>query len=177
MCAPDYIRDVVVPTVGKGREKAGKTLAGFEIEAAVPVCLTSSRQAGLDGFREVATRYASLPFYRKALDRTFPDMSDSPNDQILATLAGIGDIDEVRATIERYRDAGTTLPVIGPFGGHDGAAGFEALPEFWVADAPAPLVVVGATRTTVAAGGTPPEHPARVSESSAATATPRIAVM
>jgi F420-dependent oxidoreductase-like protein len=129
MCAPDYIRDVVVPTVGKGREKAGKSLAGFEIEAAVPVCLTTNRQAGLDGFREVATRYASLPFYRKALDRTFPDMSDSPNDKILAALAGIGDIDEVRSTVERYRDAGTTLPVIGPFGGHDGAAGFEATLE------------------------------------------------
>jgi F420-dependent oxidoreductase-like protein len=125
MCAPDYIREVVVPTVRKGREKAGRSMEGFEVEAAVPVCLTTDAAAGREAFRAVAARYASLPFYRKALDRTFPDMSDEPNDGILTALAGIGDLDEVRATIDRYRAAGTTLPVIGPFGGHDGAAGFE----------------------------------------------------
>jgi alkanesulfonate monooxygenase SsuD/methylene tetrahydromethanopterin reductase-like flavin-dependent oxidoreductase (luciferase family) len=129
MCAPDYIRDVVVPAVRKGREKAGKTLDGFELEAAVPVCLTTDRAAGLVVFRKTAERYASLPFYRKVLDKTFPDMSDSPDDRILGTLAGIGDSAELRATIGRYRDAGTTLPVVGPFGGHEGAAGFEATLE------------------------------------------------
>ncbi len=125
MCAPDYIRDVVVPAVRRGREKAGRSLEGFEVEAAVPVCVTTDRAAGLAGFRATAERYASLPFYRKVLDRTFPDMSDSPNDRILGALAGIGDVGEVRATIERYREAGATLPVIGPFGGHEGAAGFQ----------------------------------------------------
>jgi F420-dependent oxidoreductase-like protein len=129
MCAPVYIRDVVVPTVRKGREKAGKTMEGFEIEAAVPVCLTTDRAAGLAAFRGTAERYASLPFYRKVLDKAFPDMSDSPNDQILGTLAGIGDEAEVRGAIERYQEAGVTLPVVGPFRGHDAAAGFEATLE------------------------------------------------
>jgi alkanesulfonate monooxygenase SsuD/methylene tetrahydromethanopterin reductase-like flavin-dependent oxidoreductase (luciferase family) len=129
MCAPDYIRAVVVPTLRKGREKAGKSMDGFEVEAAVPVCLTTDRAAGLEAFRAVVARYGSLPFYRRALDRTFPDMTDTPNDGILDALAGIGDADHLRSTIQRYRDAGTTLPVIGPFGGHDGAAGFEATVE------------------------------------------------
>jgi F420-dependent oxidoreductase-like protein len=125
MCAPDYIAEVVVPTVRRGREKAGKTLEGFEVEAAVPVCITTDRAAGLAAFRQTSERYASLPFYRKVLDKTFPDMSDSPNDRILGTLAAIGDLAEVRGTIERYRDAGTTLPVVMPFAGHEGATGFE----------------------------------------------------
>lgn len=125
MCAPPYIRDVVVPTLRRGREKAGKTMDGFEIEAAVPVCLTTDRAAGLDAFRQTATMYASLPFYRRALDATFADMSDSPSDRILAELAGIGDERELRSTIDRYREAGTTLPVVGAFAGHEGAAGFE----------------------------------------------------
>src|SRR5207248_8992584 len=125
MCAPDYVRDVVVPTVRKGREKAGRTMDGFEVEAAVPISLTTDRAASLESFRAVAARYASLPFYRKALDRTFPDMSDEPGDAILNALAGIGDQAEVESTIERYRAAGVTLPVIGPFGG----AGFEATLE------------------------------------------------
>ncbi len=129
MCAPDYVRDVVVPAVRKGREKAGKTMEGFEIEAAVPVCITTDRAAALDAFRKTAERYASLPFYRKVLDKTFPDMSDSPNDRILAALAGIGDLAEVRATIGRYQEAGVTLAVVGPFAGHEGALHFEAALE------------------------------------------------
>jgi alkanesulfonate monooxygenase SsuD/methylene tetrahydromethanopterin reductase-like flavin-dependent oxidoreductase (luciferase family) len=129
MCAPDYIRDVVLPTVRKGREKAGKTMDGFEIETAVPVCITTDRAAALAAFRQTAERYASLPFYRKVLDRTFPDMSDSPNDRILDALAGIGDIGEVRAAIERFREAGVTLPLVMPFAGHEGATRFEATLE------------------------------------------------
>jgi hypothetical protein len=35
----------------------------------------------------------------------------------------------VQAAIERYRDAGVTLPGAGPFGGHKGAKGFEATLE------------------------------------------------
>ena len=33
LCTPEYIRDVVVPTVAEGRAKAGRTLDGFEIVA------------------------------------------------------------------------------------------------------------------------------------------------
>jgi F420-dependent oxidoreductase-like protein len=129
MCAPDYIREVVVPTVRRGREKAGKTMEGFEVETAIPVSITTDRAAALATFRTTAERYASLPFYRKVLDRTFPDMSDSPNDRILGALAGIGEIGEVRASIERFQEAGVTLPVVMPFAGHEGAAGFEATLE------------------------------------------------
>src|SRR5947209_4294343 len=36
MCAPRYIEEVVIPHVARGREKAGKSMDGFEVEAAVP---------------------------------------------------------------------------------------------------------------------------------------------
>jgi alkanesulfonate monooxygenase SsuD/methylene tetrahydromethanopterin reductase-like flavin-dependent oxidoreductase (luciferase family) len=36
LCNPNYIRDVVVPEVTAGREKAGKGIEGFDIVAAVP---------------------------------------------------------------------------------------------------------------------------------------------
>jgi len=44
-------------------------------------------------------------------------------------LAGVGDKQRVRDVIRRYREAGVTLPGVGPFGGHQGAAGFEATLE------------------------------------------------
>jgi len=126
MCAPDYIRDEVVPRVAAGRARAGMTMAGFEIIAAVPVSLTTDRAAGLEVFRQTAARYAGLPFYRKALDRTFgAAMSDLPGDDVLDALAGIGDEAQVRDAVERYLAAGTTLPLVGPIGGHDGAATVE----------------------------------------------------
>jgi F420-dependent oxidoreductase-like protein len=132
MCSPSYTRDQVLPALKAGREKAGKTLEGFEVVSAVSACLTADRAAALDVFRQTVTRYASLPFYRKMLDASgFKSELESGtvSEAVLDELAGIGDERQVRDAIARYRDAGVTLPVVGPFGGHRGAAGFEATLE------------------------------------------------
>ena len=44
LCNPEYIRDVVVPEVTAGRERAGKGLEGFDIVAAVPAAVTDDRE-------------------------------------------------------------------------------------------------------------------------------------
>ncbi len=132
MCSPDYIRDSVVPHVSAGRKKAGKKMEGFEIVAAVPVCVTTDRAAGLDVFRKTVERYASLPFYRRALDAGgFAEQleSDIISDEMLDELGGVGDEERVRDAVHRYREAGTTLPCVGPFGGHSGAAGYATTLE------------------------------------------------
>ena len=46
LCEPGYIREVVVPEVTKGREKAGKPLDGFDIVAAVPSAVTDEPGRG-----------------------------------------------------------------------------------------------------------------------------------
>jgi alkanesulfonate monooxygenase SsuD/methylene tetrahydromethanopterin reductase-like flavin-dependent oxidoreductase (luciferase family) len=132
MCRPHYIRDHIIPAIAAGRRTVGKTMDGFEIVAAVPVCLTSDRKAGQDVFRQTIARYASLPYYRKMMDASglkseleAGDVSEATLDQ----LAGIGDEEQVRAAVRRYQEAGVTLPGIGPFGGHQGARGFEATLE------------------------------------------------
>jgi F420-dependent oxidoreductase-like protein len=128
MCAPNYIRDHVVPIVKAARERVGKSLDGFEIVAHVPVCLTSDRAAALDVFRPVVSRYANLPYYRKVLDAAgYKEQLDAGNitEGMLDDFAGIGDERQVRGAIQRYREAGLTLPAAGPFSGHKGAAGFE----------------------------------------------------
>ena len=117
MCPPVYIEQHVIPAVRAGREKAGRSMDGFEIVAAVDACLTSDRAAALEVYRGTLDRYGSLPFYRKAMESGRFDAEE---------LAAIGDESQVRAAIRRYRDAGATLPGIGPFGRHTGAAGFEA---------------------------------------------------
>ncbi len=117
MCPPGYIHDQVVPSVKAGRQKAGKPLDGFEIVAAVDACVTSDRDAALEVYASTVERYASLPFYRKGMEAGGTSADG---------LAAIGDERAVRDAIRRYRDAGATLPGVGPFAGHPGAAGFEA---------------------------------------------------
>ncbi|HUZ87131.1 MAG TPA: LLM class flavin-dependent oxidoreductase [Candidatus Baltobacterales bacterium] len=132
MCSPAYVRDHVVPAVRAGREKAGKSLRGFEVVAAISTCLTSDRRAAHDVFRQTVTRYASLPFYRRVLDSSgFKAELEAGevSEGLMNELAGIGDAQQVRDAVARYRDAGVTLPGIGPFASHPGAAGFEATME------------------------------------------------
>ncbi|HSS61143.1 MAG TPA: LLM class flavin-dependent oxidoreductase [Candidatus Limnocylindrales bacterium] len=129
MCAPDYIRRQVIPAVRAGREKAGKSLGGFEVIAAVDTCLTSDRKAAHSVQRKTVERYASLPFYRKAMDAGgFKDELDANevSEGMIDDLAAIGDERQIRAVLARYRESGVTLPAVGPFAGHDGASGFEA---------------------------------------------------
>ncbi len=129
MCAPDYVRKQVVPSVRAGREKADKSLEGFEIVAAIDACLTTDRPAAHDVYRKTVDRYASLPFYRKAMDASgFKDELDAgrASEGMIDQVAAIGDERAIREAIARYRESGATLVGIGPFSGHTGAAGFEA---------------------------------------------------
>jgi F420-dependent oxidoreductase-like protein len=132
MCSPAYIRDHVVPALTAGRKKAGKLLDGFEIVAAVPVSLTADRAGGHDAFRKTVDRYANLPYYRKMMDASGYKAqleAGEISEEMLDELAGIGDERQVRDVVRRYREAGVTLPAVGPFGGYGGAAGFEATLE------------------------------------------------
>lgn len=108
MCPPNYISEQVIPAVRAGREKAGKSMDGFEVVAAIDACATSDRAAALEAYQKTVDRYAALPFYRKAMEAGSMDPG---------RLAAIGDADHVREAIAAYREAGVTLPAVGPFGG------------------------------------------------------------
>src|SRR3954468_22097702 len=59
LCNPDYIRDVVVPEVTKGRERAGRALDGFDIVAAVPSAVTDEPEQARAKLRKDAGRHLS----------------------------------------------------------------------------------------------------------------------
>jgi F420-dependent oxidoreductase-like protein len=129
MCSPGYIAGEVVPRVTAGRERAGKTLDGFEIVAALDASLTGNVEGAREVFRGRFERYASLPYYRSMLDASgFAEElgRGEITDAMLHELAGLGDEQAIRDAVRRYRDAGCTLPLVGPFAQHEGAAGFEA---------------------------------------------------
>jgi F420-dependent oxidoreductase-like protein len=144
LCGPDYIRDVVIPEVTTGRERAGKTLEGFDIVAAVPAAVTDDAEAARASQRSGLITYFSLPFYRAMIERSgFEEdvaafdagMKDGGpeaaaagiSDAFLQTLTAVGSRDEAEATVRRYLDAGATSPCLGGVPGTDFDATLEAL--------------------------------------------------
>jgi F420-dependent oxidoreductase-like protein len=130
LCNPEYIREVVVPEITKGRERAGKTLDGFDIVAAVPAAVTDDVQIARDSLRKDLLVYFTLPFYRAMIERSgFEDdiaafdaeLAKGDNaaavaaisDRYLEQLAAIGGATEAAASVERYQAAGANSPCIG----------------------------------------------------------------
>src|SRR5437870_10550937 len=127
MCGPAYIREVVMPHVTAGRQKAGKSIEGFEVVAAVQSCLTSDLAGARSVFRQVVERYSNLPYYRRVMDASgFADelAAGTVSDRMIDELSALGDEPRLKESLRRYREAGVTLPCVFPIGGHDGAAGY-----------------------------------------------------
>src|SRR2546430_433721 len=64
LCNPNYIRDVAVPEVRAGRERAGQSPDGFDVVAAVPSAVTEDKASAYETMRNDLITYWSLPFYR-----------------------------------------------------------------------------------------------------------------
>jgi alkanesulfonate monooxygenase SsuD/methylene tetrahydromethanopterin reductase-like flavin-dependent oxidoreductase (luciferase family) len=136
VCNHAYVRDVVIPEVTKGREKAGKTLEGFDVVAAVPSALTDDREATFGALRQELVTYFSLPFYRAMIERSgyaecvnafdegmqAGDVENAKagiSEQFLDALGAIGDEQQVKDGVKRYLDAGAVSPCVGGIPGTD----------------------------------------------------------
>jgi alkanesulfonate monooxygenase SsuD/methylene tetrahydromethanopterin reductase-like flavin-dependent oxidoreductase (luciferase family) len=143
LCNPPYIRDVVIPEVRAGRERAGKSLDGFDVVAAVPCAVTDDTAETYETMRNDLITYWSLPFYRAMIERSgFADdiaafdegmQAGGPDrakpaisERFLEELTAVGSPESVRAGIERYLDAGATSPGVGPIPRTDFDATLEA---------------------------------------------------
>jgi alkanesulfonate monooxygenase SsuD/methylene tetrahydromethanopterin reductase-like flavin-dependent oxidoreductase (luciferase family) len=137
LCSPQYIHDVVIPEVSKGRERAGLTLDGFDVVPAVPSALTEDRDGAYAAMRRELIPYFGLPFYRAMIERSgfgadierydaavgdLEAMQSAISVDFLQQLTAVGDESDVHAGIRRYREAGATSPCVGPISKTD----FEA---------------------------------------------------
>jgi len=136
LCNPEYIRDVVVPTVSEGRERAGKQLDGFDVVAAVPAAVTGEPEEARNRLCQELIPYFSLPFYRAMLERSGygGDVADfdergmeAISERFLESLAAIGSQQQAAASVGRYREAGATSPAVGGVAKTDFDATLEAL--------------------------------------------------
>lgn len=129
LCSPAYIRDVVIPEVTAGRERAGLSLDGFDVVAAVPAALTDDQGGAYEAMREDLIPYFGLPFYRAMIERSgfgadieaydgaagdLEAMQRAISEDFLEQLTAVGDEGSVRGGVARYRAAGASSPCIGP---------------------------------------------------------------
>jgi len=143
LCNPPYIRDVVLPEVRAGRERAGKSMEGFDVVAAVPSAVTDDRESAYATMRGDLVTYWGLPFYRAMIERSgFADeiaafdagmaagdveaAKRGISDRFLDSLTAIGSPEDVRAGVGRYREAGATSPGVGAVPRTDFEATLEA---------------------------------------------------
>ena len=127
LCNPNYIRDIVVPTVAEGRAKAGRDPDGFDIVAAVPSSVTDDPDAARERLRGELVPYFGLPYYRAMLERSGLDPDAGPTDEFLNLLGAIGSADEARESVRRYAESGTSSPCVGGIAGTDFDATLDAL--------------------------------------------------
>ncbi|MFA5787508.1 MAG: LLM class flavin-dependent oxidoreductase [Actinomycetota bacterium] len=141
LTSPAYVRDVVVPHVRAGAERAGRDPATIEIVEAIPSCVSANAQSTIAAMTGDLISYASLPFYRAMLIRSGFGDDLGAFDAALAggnigtamealrpiasALAAVGSADEVRERIEDYRQAGVSLPCPSPFRAGEGSASPE----------------------------------------------------
>jgi F420-dependent oxidoreductase-like protein len=121
LCPPDYVRDVALPAITRGRRRANRPLDGFEIVAAVPLAITDDRAAAMTAFRAELARYAALPFYRAMLQAAGLgaeiaafDRSGTVSTAMAEALGGVGPAEATRDVVAAYRRAGVTLPAVRP---------------------------------------------------------------
>jgi F420-dependent oxidoreductase-like protein len=121
LCPPQYVREVAVPALTRGRRRTGRPLEGFEIVAAVPLAVTDDRAAALTAFRAELARYATLPFYRAMLaaaglgaELAAFDRDGAVPSAMAEALGALGSVEAARDYVDAYRRAGVTLPAIRP---------------------------------------------------------------
>lgn len=132
LCDDRYVRDVVVPNVREGAERAGRDPATIDIIPAITCAYVDDDASGAEQtFRKSLITYLSLPFYRSMLSDSgyasvleqfdagmsagdVPTALQAIPSEMLNTLGCIGDAEAIRAAVGRFRDAGATMPGVGP---------------------------------------------------------------
>ena len=132
------------PSCGPGAERAGRTMEGFDVVAAVPSAVVEDPAVAFAAMRRDLLTYFGLPFYRAMLERSGFEadiaaydeaaargdgeaMQAAISERFLRALCAIGSPDDVRAGVARYTDAGATSPCVGPVAKTDFEATLRAV--------------------------------------------------
>jgi alkanesulfonate monooxygenase SsuD/methylene tetrahydromethanopterin reductase-like flavin-dependent oxidoreductase (luciferase family) len=125
----EYVRDVTMPAIRRGAERAGRSLDDFDVTVGFPAVVTRD-DSGIEKSKGLVMMFAT------ALDSA--PVALVP-DEMAAAMVMAGSVDRVRAKIESYRAAGLTGIHLLPsppggyyplYEGHFPVESLSQLPEF-----------------------------------------------
>lgn len=140
LSSPQHIREVVMPNLRIGADRAGRRVEDMEVFACLFAAPGPDRASARDAVRRQLFAYVQLPFYRdmliasgfgadieafnagitaQDLPMALSGLSDAMIDQIAAT----GSPDDVAETLAGFVRVGCTVPGVGVLGGYEGYEG------------------------------------------------------
>lgn len=153
----EYVRDVVLPNLRAGAERAGRSLEGFDVACGMPAIVTAD-DSGLELIKgqvmmfatagssspEYATSFAAAGFdvgpIQERVDAADIDGALAlVSDEMADALTIAGSPDHVRSRIDAYREAGVTTIAVNPsppglwfplYQGHFPDAALAKIPDF-----------------------------------------------
>lgn len=140
MSSPQHIRDIVIPNLRIGAERAGRSVDGLEIFPCLFAAPGPDRASARDAVRRQMFPYLQLPFYRDMLiasgfeadvrgydeglaSGSLPEALSALSGTMIDGIAATGSPDDVASTIAAFVDAGATMPGVGVVGGYEGYKG------------------------------------------------------
>ncbi len=140
LSSPQHVRDIVMPNLKIGAERAGKDVSKMRIFGCLFAAPGADRASARDAIRRQMFAYVQLPFYRDMLiasgfgqdienfnkgieAQDLPMALAGLSDDMIDHVAATGGPDEIAETLDRFRDAGCTTPGVGVVGGYDGYEG------------------------------------------------------
>ena len=155
----EYVRDVTMPALRRGAERAGRSLDGFDVTVGFPAVITpddSGIELAKGQVMMFATALGSAPAYlESARAAGFGDAAETIGervragdlrgavalvpDEMVEAMVMAGSVERVRARIAAYRDAGLTGVHVLPappggyyplYEGHFPVQSLSQLPEF-----------------------------------------------
>lgn len=128
VCSERYLKEVVIDSIKAGLQRSSRDRAGFTIASIITCAVSKDKKRAMQAARATIAFYATVRTYeppfrlhgfekeamkvRKAfLKGDVGSMIESVTDDMVDTFAVVGDPDECRAKIERYRGH-IDLPVL-----------------------------------------------------------------
>ncbi|WP_434740373.1 LLM class flavin-dependent oxidoreductase [Micromonospora sp. SH-82] len=117
MCTVDYVRDVAIPHLRKGLERAGRSLDDFPVVVFTPGAVSDDPATDTESLRQYLSTYARVPNYRAMYEASgyAHALTDGGiGDDLLRAVGVIGSADQVTGRIAEFAAAGATEVVLAP---------------------------------------------------------------
>lgn len=126
MTPVEWVRDYLVPAASEGRARAGLTMKGFDVVAAMPAAATDDVGTARSSVRGYACNYLGADRYRTMLRRcgfgtdvaaydaasTHEERRAAVSDRFVDAYTALGTAADVRAGVARYAAAGATTVLL-----------------------------------------------------------------